>query len=200
MGDPTAVKTSAQGDTFYMYVTDRNAFEYLSVFIDHNNVVEVHATRNTPGSGSAAALGVTLGAPEGTLASLATPDAQGLHPGADGLLYGFDAKDGIVHRISAGLPRNVQTALPPSPPAVPHGGTSFADAIVIGATNELLGVDAEYAYLDLNPCPGGGRWKLSLQALVNQSGKPYDRLDVICTTGGAKRSFYFDISRYFGKM
>jgi hypothetical protein len=116
------------------------------------------------------------------------------------LLYRFDAKGGIVHRIVAGLPLPAANALAPSPAAVPHGGTTFDDAIVIGATDEMQGVAAEYAYFDLNPCPGGGRWKPTLQSLVNEKGKPYDRLDTSCTTGGQTRSFYFDISRYFGKL
>jgi hypothetical protein len=200
MGDPTAVRTDADG-TMYTYVTDRSAGQYVAIFFDRNNAVEVHATRIAPAQGAGlTALGITLGAPETALASLPKPDAHGNYPGADGLLYGFAAKGGIVHRIIAALPRARQTALPASPPATIHGGTSFDDALVIGAATESAGVPAEYAYLDLNPCPGGGTWKPGKQSLFDHGGKPYDVLDVVCSTGGATRSFYFDISRYFGKL
>jgi hypothetical protein len=38
------------------------------------------------------------------------------------------------------------------------------------------------------------------QSLVNSGKRAYDVLNVVCTDGGTKRSFYFDITGYFGKI
>jgi hypothetical protein len=78
-------------------------------------------------------------------------------------------------------------------------GTSFADAIVIQASNEDAGVAAEYQYLRAHPCDGG-TWRVTQQALAQHGGKPYDVLTARCSTNGATRAFFFDISSYFGKM
>ena len=91
-------------------------------------------------------------------------------------------------------------ALVASPsPAQPAAGTSFADAIVVKASAEDAGVDAEDKYLAAHPCSGGS-WRVTTQSLVTHAGKPYDVLATVCSNGGATRSFFFDISSYFGKM
>ena len=200
LGDP-AYALDDSGGKRYAWLVDGFAHEYVTVFFTRNSVSEVVVTRSSPSSDDPiGALGVKIGAPEKTMASLPAPDTDGLIAGDGGLLYHFTAEDGIVHKIFALLPKDVRDALPAAPAALIHGGTSFADALVIGATSETTGVAAEYAYLDLNDCGPGGHWKSKGQSLATDKGKPYDVLDAVCTVGGAERTFYFDISRYFGKL
>lgn len=81
---------------------------------------------------------------------------------------------------------------------VEHDGDSAAHAIVVLQRSEKLGVDWEYVYLAYHPCDESTRWKLAKQALI-QGTPSYDRLDVVCPGNGAKRSFFFDITSFFGK-
>ena len=80
-------------------------------------------------------------------------------------------------------------------PAPLPTGSAIESAIVLpGATNELAGVAAEYAYIRQH-FPG---WKPGTQALLTQRARQYDRIEL---TGpdGAKRVVFFDISAWFGK-
>jgi len=90
------------------------------------------------------------------------------------------------------------TAAPTATPA-PHSGTSFADAIVINASNEDAGVRSEYIWLAKHPC-SGGTWRPARQALIFHDKVPYDVLTVTCSNGGEQRAVYFNIGSYFGKM
>jgi hypothetical protein len=74
-------------------------------------------------------------------------------------------------------------------------GLSIAEAIVINETNETDGVAAEYDWLKAN-YPG---YSLIQQSLINESGKPYDKME-IKTAEGDKKTVYFDISHFFGKF
>jgi hypothetical protein len=75
-------------------------------------------------------------------------------------------------------------------------GSSEKNAIVINETNEMTGVDAEYAWLKKN-YPG---YSSTGQALVmDKAGHPFDIIH-IKTADGQKKDVYFDISKFFGKM
>jgi hypothetical protein len=74
-------------------------------------------------------------------------------------------------------------------------GQSIAEAIVINETNETEGVAAEYDWLKAN-YPG---YSMIQQSLINQEGKPYDKME-IKTADGDKKTIYFDISHFFGKF
>ncbi len=68
--------------------------------------------------------------------------------------------------------------------------------IHINETNEMTGVDAEYAWLKKN-YPG---YSSEGQALVmDKAGHPFDIIH-IKTADGQKKDVYFDISKFFGKM
>jgi hypothetical protein len=78
-------------------------------------------------------------------------------------------------------------------------GDSFKTAIVVNADNSFLGVEAEYAYI-ANQCGQPSKdWKLESQGLREHGGKPYDVL-TIALSGGATRTFYFDIANFFPEM
>ena len=74
-------------------------------------------------------------------------------------------------------------------------GSDIGHAIVItGAKNEIDGVASEYRWLvaHTKDC------KKQEQSLLSENGKDYDILTIRCPEGA--RSFYFDITDFFGKM
>ena len=73
-------------------------------------------------------------------------------------------------------------------------GASYATAIVVPATNEMAGVQWEYAYIRSH-YPGS---KFMYQALDSHGVKPYDIM-TFKTADGKQHTLYFDISRYFGR-
>jgi hypothetical protein len=75
-------------------------------------------------------------------------------------------------------------------------GDSFETAVVVNADNSFVGVEAEYAYI-ANQCGEPYKdWKLQSQRLLEHAGKPYDVL-TIALSGGATKTFYFDIENFF---
>jgi hypothetical protein len=75
-------------------------------------------------------------------------------------------------------------------------GDSFETAVVVNADSSFVGVEAEYAYI-ANQCGEPHKdWKLQSQGLREHGGKPYDVL-TIALSGGATRTFYFDIAKFF---
>jgi hypothetical protein len=88
----------------------------------------------------------------------------------------------------------------PAPAGYSGGdGLSVETAVVIEATSSFVGVAAEYEYITKQHGPKGTAWKLESQALVSEGGKPYDMIKIKLSNGESK-SYYFDISRFFGKF
>jgi hypothetical protein len=75
-------------------------------------------------------------------------------------------------------------------------GDSFETAIVVNAGNLLVGIQAEYSYVAEQCGEPHKDWKLQSQGLREHAGKPYDVL-TIALSGGATRTFYFDIAKFF---
>ncbi len=64
-------------------------------------------------------------------------------------------------------------------------------------------IEEEYRYILQIPCEQckfKGTFKLNLQSLIFEENQPYDKLDCQCQNCGAKKSFIFDISNFFGKL
>jgi hypothetical protein len=78
---------------------------------------------------------------------------------------------------------------------IPARGVNCTQAIPVDATTEHDGIGKENAYIADN-YPGA---KKLGQALITCNGKPADQVDIE-TANGVKRSLYFDISKWFGKM
>jgi hypothetical protein len=76
-------------------------------------------------------------------------------------------------------------------------GLSMDTAVVIvGAQGEMDGVDAEYRWLDEHAA-GGER---EAQSLVgSDDGRMFDVI-VVAWPDGTKRTYYFDITAFFGKL
>jgi hypothetical protein len=79
-------------------------------------------------------------------------------------------------------------------------GSSVANAILIkGAHGEMDGTSSEYQYLALLYGPQNTAWKLDQQSLLSNSGKRFDAMAIVLADG-TKKTVYFDISEYFGKL
>jgi hypothetical protein len=74
----------------------------------------------------------------------------------------------------------------------------FARAIFIEADDSLTGTGVEYIYIARQCGEPLRDWKFSGQRFEEYQGKPYDVISVTLTNGEL-RTFYFDISRFFGK-
>jgi hypothetical protein len=80
-------------------------------------------------------------------------------------------------------------------------GETIKDAIVIIASDEVTGVGMEYAHIAGERCSCGGEYNVETQQFLQLGGgKLYDKIDVICKKCSKKRSFFFDISSFYGKM
>ncbi len=200
MGDPALVV--GNDIAVYTYLARDGSATEMVTFV-YGNVVSVMVlppsdwTAPLPASSLPAA--TALGATYGASASTIPPGTQPIL-GADHLEYTIGASNATIDFMSVRMPTDAIKALPPSPKAIPHGGTSFDDAIVVVAPNEGVGARIEYFYLALNHCDNG-HWRLKPggRLLVNHNGRPYDTMDSICTAGDGHKTFYFDISGYFGK-
>jgi hypothetical protein len=79
-------------------------------------------------------------------------------------------------------------------------GDSLKTAVVIsGAPNSMAGIAAEYYYLKQHLGRQNVDWLLRRQSVVQQDGKVYDRLE-LDLKGGSRKTVFFDISEFFGKL
>jgi hypothetical protein len=75
-------------------------------------------------------------------------------------------------------------------------GSSMEQAVVIkGAKDSEEGIDAEAKWVK----KVHGKWTKDRQALLDQNGKKYDRIEYT-TPKGEKMTVYFDITDFFGKF
>ena len=74
-------------------------------------------------------------------------------------------------------------------------GSSVAEAILVKGANEATGVAAEYQWLR-DHLPG---CRPERQVLLDVGGRRYDQLDVVMPNG-ERRSVFFDITEFFGKL
>ena len=77
-------------------------------------------------------------------------------------------------------------------------GDSFENAVVINADDSDVGVQAEYDYIASQCGKPHQDWKPQKQGLRQHEGKPYDVLTIVLSDG-QERTFYFDITSFFGK-
>lgn len=123
------------------------------------------------------------------------PALVGRISGTVGAAYGFENnRVRLFHWVMlvSGPPLSERLSEP--------SGDSAKTAILDVQQNEADGTSWEYRYLSFQPCDGQALWHLQRQSLVNQGGRAYDILHVVCPTTKSERDFYFDITSYFGKM
>ena len=80
----------------------------------------------------------------------------------------------------------------------PKERSPYEDAVVIDAEDTLAGVRAEKGFIARFCGERGKDWKMERQSLVEHNGKPYDVI-VIALSSGETRTYYFDVSSFFGK-
>ena len=78
-------------------------------------------------------------------------------------------------------------------------GDSQKNALVIHAPDNIAGIMAEYEYLENRYGVRDVDWKLFMQSLITGNRKSYDLL-TIELKDGSRKSFYFDITGFFGKF
>jgi hypothetical protein len=91
-------------------------------------------------------------------------------------------------------------------PAPPHitfkggpGDTPETAVLISGAPNSIAGIAAEYAYLRKKFGRENVDWNLYRQSVLEQDGKFYDRLE-LDLKDGSRKTVFFDISEFFGKL
>ncbi len=72
-------------------------------------------------------------------------------------------------------------------------GLTIKKAIKILAKNTKEGINAEYSFM----CSKVGKFTLLRQALLEENGKQYDAMTIMCNSG--PKIFYFDVTDFFGK-
>jgi hypothetical protein len=78
-------------------------------------------------------------------------------------------------------------------------GDSPENAIVIHASNSIIGIMAEYKYIETQYGVRDVDWNVFMQSLIPGNGKSYD-LITIEMRDGTKKSFYFDVTDFYGKF
>ncbi len=77
-------------------------------------------------------------------------------------------------------------------------GASLQDPVVIGdVVSHFEAVEAEYIFLHQTHGVKGRNWKLVRQTLIQDAGRYIDEM-LVEVVGQGQRTYYFDITRYFG--
>ena len=79
------------------------------------------------------------------------------------------------------------------------GDTPETAVVILGAPNSMAGIEAEYSYLGKQVGRRNVDWNLRRQSVLQEKGKVYDRMDLDLKDGG-KKTVFFDISEFFGKL
>ena len=95
---------------------------------------------------------------------------------------------------------------PPSLPPAPGG--SMADMVAKVKSDPGFGtkerpipvtaIDQEYEFLRLMTCGAAGSYTAMAQRLISEGGRSLDEVEAVCTSGGDKRTFHFDVTTIFG--
>lgn len=79
------------------------------------------------------------------------------------------------------------------------GDTPENAVVILGAPDSVEGISAEYSYLEKQFGRQNDDWMLTRQSVLQQNGKVYDRMD-LDLKDGTKKTVFFDISEFFGKL
>lgn len=79
------------------------------------------------------------------------------------------------------------------------GDTPATAVVISGAPNSRIGIDAEYYFLEKIFGQPNVDWKLKRQSVIHEKGKIYDRMDLELKDG-SKKTVFFDITEFFGKL
>ncbi len=75
-------------------------------------------------------------------------------------------------------------------------GTSVDKAVIINTRDRMLGVRAEYKYIEHIATKKGLSYRTLLQSLLHSNSRVFDKIDIIWE-GDQEESFFFDITEFF---
>ena len=78
-------------------------------------------------------------------------------------------------------------------------GESIDTAIIVDASNTMIGVPAEYQYIIDKHGQKDINWSLESQSVMEKDGRNYDRINIKLNNGNSK-CYYFDITQFYGKF
>jgi len=78
------------------------------------------------------------------------------------------------------------------------GATPETAVIILGATDGMVGVHAEYEYIAMKHGPEGVTWRRVRQELGGLGVRPWDKI-VYELRDGTTKEVYFDITGFFGR-
>ncbi|HTU69029.1 MAG TPA: hypothetical protein VMF11_01810 [Candidatus Baltobacteraceae bacterium] len=214
-GEAGFVAQLADGDNFIAYALDEGRAAFYVGF--HRGYVvsmqlarPVFARPSIPASALADPLGITLGMHLSEVVGKRGPGRQTIdarqrptltYSDPSGATWTYAFRNDLVDSIAFAAPKDAFDGLPRASAPATHGGTSFADALLDGATDEFSGaMDEEMYLLTLRCNKNGDAFREASQALANYEGHPYDVLHLVCPRGDETRDIYFAIGSFFGKM
>ena len=78
-------------------------------------------------------------------------------------------------------------------------GSSAEQAVVINATSSIIGVSEEYDYIERECGKRDIDYTVGMQMQTNRNGRSYDVISIDLKSG-EERTFWFDITAFFGKF
>jgi hypothetical protein len=202
-GTPDLVKNTDLGEMRVYHIAHGAAT--LMVLVHDGVIMLVGATlRPSKSADIGDRYGVKLGAPASTIQILRGTPIATLQDGA--LEYNAAPAGHWFYRAEGGKVVNISLTISSEALGLTKAddtgrdGSSIAHAVVITAATETDGITAEHDYIAKIPCANGGAWLWKQQAALSSGGKMYDRIDVKCSSSDDVRSFFFDITSFYGKL
>ncbi|MCL4501339.1 MAG: hypothetical protein M1438_05715 [Deltaproteobacteria bacterium] len=115
------------------------------------------------------------------------------------LILGVIALSVVFSSPASAQPASGQSAKPKITFKGGPGDKPETAVIILGAPNSMAGIAAEYNYLRRKFGRKQVDWRLTRQSVFNQQGKVYDRLELELKDG-SRKTVFFDISEFFGKL
>jgi len=78
-------------------------------------------------------------------------------------------------------------------------GESIENAVIINTANSMIGISAEYKFITSRYGQKDVDWTRELQSIMRSGNRQYDVV-VIKLKDGQEKSFYFDITKFYGKF
>lgn len=187
-----------------------NQDAYMILLESGGVVRSIRVFSTTPGGsthGLTDPFGVTIGdSPDRLLAKRGSPKTTySDQPGETVSVYDGSADDAWVYEFD-GEQLHAITLMTKQPPPSdenvgpdPNDGSTAEKAFVITADSEFDGIRFERYYAsNLSGCSDG--WKIGLQSVASKGQREIDRLDLTCSADNSRRSVFFDITSFFGKL
>jgi hypothetical protein len=124
--------------------------------------------------------------------------------------WAYGLRDGKIFAIGVVLPyrivraTGVAAAVPtprpsdaPTPP--PPDASELDRAVKVTPDDVAADNQFEYAFVQKTQCGTADHWTPIGETIFNTKRRNFSKIDAVCTSTGAKRSFYFDITLVFGR-